>query len=148
MKKYPVKFKGKLIEGYYATKCGKFFGPRNPDEPLSIYYPPDHDTNPYPRVAIRGNKGCHNVMAHTFVPYPKPKGRPNGFKDLPEKWQKYILACEEKYNLELQVDHIDTDKFNWKVDNLRWVTAKENQLYYQREQKQLKLAKKITKKSA
>ena len=133
---YPIMFKGEVIERYFVSKDGDFFGPlMGLSQPLTIYYPPDHDTNPYPRVTV-GGKGitCHTLMAHTFVDYPTGD-RPDGFEDLSEDWQKYIVENEKRYAMELQVDHKNGIKDDWSIDNLRWCTAKENQQYYQKEQR-------------
>ena len=110
---YPIMFKGEVIERYFVSKEGDFFGPQmGLSQPLTIFYPPDHDTNHYPTG-----------------------DRPDGFEDLPEEWQKYIVENEKRYVMELQVDHKNGDKYDWSIDNLRWCTAKENQQYYQNEQK-------------
>lgn len=135
----PVVFKGKVIEKYFVSAKGDFYGPRSGfDKPLTVHYPSDTDTNPYPRVSL-GGRGitCHTLMAHTFIPYPTTE-RPNGFDELSPEWQTHIEECEKRYVMELQVDHIDGDKYNWNKDNLRWVTAKQNQQHYQKEQKKLK----------
>ena len=132
---FPVMYKGEVIEKYFVSKEGDFFGPRKGlSEPLTVHYPTKKDTNPYPRVAIGGGITCHSLMAHTFVAYPT-EDRPDGFEKLPKKWQKYIVEKEKRYVMELQVDHKNGDKYDWSIDNLRWCTAKENQQYYQNEQK-------------
>ena len=138
MKLYPVKYKGEVLDGYHVTRCGRFFGKRGTE--LSVYYPTERDTNPYPRVSVGKAVTCHTLMAHTFIPFPTPETRPEGFEQLPEQWQKYILAAEKRYNIELQVDHINLDKYDWGIENLRWVTSSTNQQYYQDHKKKLREA--------
>ncbi len=57
----------------------------------------------YPIVTLDKSRTIHRIVASTFIPNPDNK---------PE------------------VDHIDGDHFNYKVDNLRWVTHSENMKYY------------------
>lgn len=136
MKMYPVKYKGEVLDGYHVTRCGRFFGKRGTE--LAVYYPTERDTNPYPRVSVGKPVTCHTLMAHTFIPFPAPENRPEGFDDLPEQWKDYILRAEKRYNIELQVDHINLDKYDWGIENLRWVTSSTNQQYYQDHKKKLR----------
>lgn len=130
MRLYPVIYKGEVIEGYYVTRCGKFYGKRG--HQLSVNYPYPDNTNPYPKVTVGGKSiTCHTLMAHTFIPFPEPENRPEGFDALPDEWKNYILEAEKRYNIELQVDHINLDKDDWSIENLRWVTASKNQQHYQ-----------------
>jgi len=142
MKMYPVVYKGEVLQGYHVTRCGRFFGKRGTE--LSIYYPKENDTNPYPRVAVGRGVTCHTLMAHTFIAFPVPENRPEGFDRLPEEWKNYVLEAEKRYNIELQVDHINLDKNDWSIDNLRWVTSSANQKFYQdhkrKQREEMKLA--------
>ncbi|NBO69875.1 MAG: HNH endonuclease [Bacteroidetes bacterium] len=129
VKLYQVMYKGEPIDGYFVSECGKFFGPQGR---LTVQYPGWSDTNSYPRITLRGKKyTCHAIMAFTFISFPE-HNRPENFESLPVEWQKYIIEMENRYNVELQVDHINGDKNDWNISNLRWVTARENQQYYQK----------------
>lgn len=67
---------------------------------------------PYKTVAIWVKNKAHHPSVHRLVAY--------AFIPLPDD------SLFEKY----QVDHIDGDKMNNRVENLRWVTASENMLAY------------------
>lgn len=133
MKLYPVIYKGEVLQGYKVSRCGRFFGKRGGE--LKVYYPKDNDTNPYPRVTVGKSITCHTLMAHTFIPFPISENRPDGFDYLPEEWKNYILEAEKRYNIELQVDHINLKKNDWSIGNLRWATSSANQKYYQEHKK-------------
>lgn len=70
------------------------------------------DTNGYPKVNLyhteagRHTFSVHKIVANVFLPSPPP---------LPDHIRRYI-----------QVNHIDNDKTNNSVENLEWVSAKNN----------------------
>lgn len=75
---------------------------------------------PYCRVNIFVKGKWHHVLVHRLVAY--------AFIPLPDD-------CLFK---NYQVDHINGDKMNNRVENLRWVTASENMLAYHQLKRQRK----------
>lgn len=67
---------------------------------------------PYKMVSIRVKNKIMHPLVHRLVAF--------AFNPLPDD------SLFEKY----QVDHIDGDKMNNRVENLRWVTASENMRAY------------------
>lgn len=69
---------------------------------------------PYIQVGIEVNKKVKHPLVHRLVAY------------------AFIPLPDDSLFVKYQVDHIDGDKMNNRVENLRWVTAKENiQAYHQ-----------------
>lgn len=85
------------FDGYYITGHGEVFGPKK--KPLALL----HNIDGYPEYKIRGiHRRVHRLLAEIFIPKPIISG------------------------VELQVDHIDRDRNNYSLTNLRWVSPKEN----------------------
>jgi hypothetical protein len=64
-----------------------------------------HFTNGYPRVSLYRNKKRKGVLIHRLVA------------------ESFL---EKKPSPEYECDHIDKDRTNCRVDNLQWVTRKQN----------------------
>lgn len=84
---------------YSVNQLGSVKGPKGILRPVK-------NSNGYLYVSLYNDKGCtrkqiHRLVAETFIP--NPDNKPN-------------------------VDHIDRDPFNNRVDNLRWCTQSENLL--------------------
>ena len=92
----------------------------------------------YPGVGVipiggkREKKQVHRLVAETFLPKPKHPA----FTWL--EWRKLPLKARQILQEDFQVDHIDGDPENFHVDNLRWVTGKQNRDYWHKEQKHIK----------
>jgi hypothetical protein len=89
--------------GYYINEEGKIYGVTKSQ---FLKY---NMTEPYPKIQLYKNGETkmfyvHVLVAKTFIPNPENK---------------------------LVVDHIDGNKANCNVDNLRWVTNSENNILYQ-----------------
>lgn len=102
-----------IVEGYDISTLGRI---RN--NKTGHIIKPDKEEKGYCRLTIKVNGkkkhyAVHRLVAIAFIPNPN---------NLP------------------QVDHIDNDKSNNRVDNLRWVSNKENSQYrWERIRKALEL---------
>ena len=103
-----------------------------------LFLVPNHSgTNRYPKVNLydangkRCNVRIHKVVAEAFLKKPKHP------EITTADWRKTPLHVRKIIQSDYQVDHIDGDRDNFHVSNLRWVTAKQNLEYYHTEQKYL-----------
>lgn len=100
------------FKGYFISDDGKVFcnlgkGNRNKEHTVSLYeIKPRYVSNGYTRIYARQNSTnkrkdlyIHRLVAEYFIPNPENK--------------KYV-------------DHINCDRSDNRVENLRWCTAKEN----------------------
>ena len=88
-----------IQNGYYICPCGRVYSYKQ-----NKFLRSHLNNNGYEMVTLRVNnnnvyKTIHRLVAETYLETPKTKG------------------C---------IDHIDGNKKNNKLDNLRWVTSKEN----------------------
>ena len=119
----PLVRMGEVIDGYYLSRDGDFISTKR-NEPIQRI-PNISGKSEYPHLVISHNGkslDCvmHRVMAETFIPLPRPKTiSKEAWANTPEETKTYI-------KLRMSVNHIDHDKTNYNVDNLEWVTAKEN----------------------
>ena len=91
----------------------------------------------YPKVSLYDAKGkrcnirIHKAVAEAFLKKPKHPDITHA------DWRKTPLHVRKIIQSEFQVDHINGDPTDYHVDNLRWVTSKQNRDYYHKEQKYL-----------
>ena len=88
----------------------------------------------YPRINLMLNQKkktavIHKLVAEAFIPKPKHPDITTAV------WRKLPLSVRKVIQSEFQVDHINGDRTDYHVTNLRWVTAKQNRDYYYTEQK-------------
>jgi hypothetical protein len=141
----PVKKYNKILPGYYISKDGRVFsslsnrfikfakdysnrtGSRleavkfSVDIPIGLF--PDYDyskrreTSKSHRLSIRVHKAVMDAWK------PIDENPPDKLKDtwdqVPEVWREWVRDTA-------YIDHIDDDPTNNHVDNLRWVTPKQN----------------------
>lgn len=148
----PVVRFGKIIEGYYSTKSGVIFSDKSKStlKPHESWRRLSDGTKVLREVTVKFfidhdlyddyNYGCngktviklqsrrtirvpvHRVVAETWMPideYP-PASLKDTWNDVPESWRQWVRDTAF-------IDHIDSDVTNNNIDNLRWVTPKENQ---------------------
>jgi len=90
----------------------------------------------YPKVNLNVNgrkktPSIHRLVAEAFLSKPiHPAFTHKEWRKVPPKARKLL---QDEY----QVDHINGDHTDYHVDNLRWVTGKQNRDYYYTEQKYL-----------
>lgn len=94
-----------VTEGYRATKCGLVYGPKYPDRPLKTRKVSDKVRYEHFTATKPGVRKCLSV--HKFV------------------WEYFNGPVEEGKVL----DHIDGDRSNNRLDNLRAVTQRENIMF-------------------
>jgi len=95
-----------------------------------LYERPDRPSGTTQRVSI----DVHRLVMETHRPiddYP-PESLKDTWDDVPEPWKQWVRDTA-------YVDHFDDNPLNNHVDNLRWVTPKQNS----KKHKQLELAKGI-----
>lgn len=141
----PVISDGIIFDGYFVNGYGNFISMKSgkPKE-LKINYCDRNSTNPYPKIGFY-HKGSvktrlvHRLVCETWnqIPMPNELQKVN-WDSIPEKDRnilfEFLYHCER-----YQVNHIDHDIYNFRADNLEWVTVKENQRKYQEYKRYLSL---------
>tara|TARA_X000000368_G_C22533151_1_gene494441 strand:+ start:30 stop:488 length:459 start_codon:yes stop_codon:yes gene_type:complete len=122
---------GKMVENYFVSKSGDVYsGKTKKLRKQSKRGNPNNYGNVYNNVPIRDfdgtilNCSIHRAVMETWKPideYP-----PDQLKD---DWDKAPESFKQWVRDSAFVDHIDGDKENNHVNNLRWVTPRQNNFY-------------------
>ena len=128
---------GKELPGYYATKSGKIYSTKTNrfislfeakdgylrcslSLPIDIFEDHNYFIQSDKRVSFNLQQDVHRLIAETFIPIDdNPPILIEDWNKTPETAKQFIRDCAV-------VDHIIPDLSNNSVDNLRWVTPKEN----------------------
>ena len=118
---------GKIKEGFIHTSC-RTDGTKRIKEVMHSFSIPrglyeDHDyVRPDRKNCAKIPVSAHRLVAETWKPI--DENPPNSLK---EDWDKAPESFKQWVKDTAIIDHIDDDPTNNHVDNLRWVTPKENQ---------------------
>ena len=134
----PVISNGIIIEGYFVNGYGEFISTKSgTNKTLKVSYCDRNSTNPYPKIRFyhKGNsitRLVHRLVCETWNEIPMPEELKDiNWENIPHKERtillNYLHHCDR-----YQVNHIDHDIYNFRADNLEWVSAKENQRKYQK----------------
>ena len=128
---------GKVLPGYYATRCGKIYstktnkfisitadkyGYMNCGVSLPVNFFGDHNyfKQNDKRTSFNLRIQVHRLIAETFIPIDEFPPIPiEDWNNAPETAKQFIRDCAV-------VDHIIPDLSNNSADNLRWMTPKGN----------------------
>jgi len=128
---------GKKIPGYYATRDGKIYSSKSQmfislfvgtssylSASLSLprNFFPDHDfyVAKHKKNSFNLKIEVHRLIAETFIPIDENPPIPM------EDWINTPESAKQFIRDSAIVDHIDSDHLNNSVENLRWVTPKQN----------------------
>jgi hypothetical protein len=94
-------------------------------EELTPMVMPTSGKSDYPKKGFMINgkpllMDLHRVIAENLLPFPRPKNI------TPAAWKRTPVETKNLIKSLMFVNHIDHDKYNWRLDNLEWVTSKEN----------------------
>jgi hypothetical protein len=130
----PVEYNGEHFYDYGMSPCGtKFYSrKRGPWQEISIHYP-CKETNPsaYARIGFSEDGKQHTLLVHKAVLetlgdyFPIPEGVSE------EVWEQTHYSVKNAMRGIWQVNHKNRDVHDHHIDNLEYVTAKENQQHYQ-----------------
>ncbi len=128
---------GKDLPGYYATRCGKIYSSKTnkfisiyPGKsgylscslslPLDLFEDHNYYQANFKRKTFNIQQQVHRLIAETFIPIDENPPIPiEDWNNTPETAKQFIRDCAV-------VDHIIPDLTNNSVENLRWVTPKDN----------------------
>ena len=134
--KQTIRF-GIELPGYYVNKEGKIFSTKNNkfislfqgkkgyihcslSLPLNIFKDHNYYKANFKRKTFNLQQQVHRIVAETFIPIDENPPIPmDDWKNTPENAKQLIRDSAI-------VDHINEDKTNNRVENLRWVTPKQN----------------------
>jgi hypothetical protein len=131
-KKIPLYSIPKDGRGIYSEKTGRFLAthPRGKTEYLktSVNIPKelfdDYDYHLDNSKFCRVTFDIHRAVMEAWKPIDKypPESLKSSWWDVPEEWRKWVRETA-------LIDHIDCNPLNNHIDNLRWLTPKENNYY-------------------
>jgi hypothetical protein len=143
----PIVRFGKKIPGYFVSKEGQIYSSfsrkflklaadysKRSGRVEALRFTAEVDTetfDDYDYYAGNSRKdGCritlraHKAVMDTWKPIDEnpPEQLKNTWNEVPEEWRQWVRDTA-------YIDHIDDDPTNNHIDNLRWVTPKENSCY-------------------
>ena len=130
----PVEYNGEEFWDYGMSPCGtKFYSrKRGPWTEMSINYPCRvNNPSAYARCSLSEDGRKYTILVHKAVletlggDFPVPEGVSE------EVWEQTHYSVKYAMRGIWQVNHKNRDVHDHHIDNLEYVTAKENQQHYQ-----------------
>ena len=126
-----IKRFGNLIENYCVSKSGDVYSEKT-KKILKQYNRGNSNNydNVYKQIAIKTSNGyvinlpIHRIVIETWSPI--DNNPPDSLKD---EWDNAPECFKQWVRNTAWVDHIDGDKQNNHINNLRWVTPRQNNFY-------------------
>ena len=122
---------GKMIENYFVSKSGDVYcGKTKKIRKQWKRGNPNNYGNTYNNIVLRDSEGSslnlpiHRIVMETWRPideYP-PDQLKDDWDNAPECFKQWVRDTA-------WVDHIDGDRENNHINNLRWVTPRQNNFY-------------------
>lgn len=127
---------GEELNDYYVSESGDFVSAKGGYlKPLKVNFTEDK-YNPYPKISLsingrRKTKSVHRLVCESWKTPPIPKELQSVDWDSISEKDRNILLKFVSHAERYQVNHIDHDIMNFNINNLEWVSTKENQHKYQ-----------------
>ena len=133
----PVIHQGRIIKDYFISPHGTIYSnKRGKLKRLAIHQYKTQSLQ-YPHSTLMENGKSivvriHRILGEVFLKFPRPKHIPY------KLWLKTPSIVKRELQKSYVIDHIDNNPSNYRLSNLRWVSAKENSVNYHTAQKHLK----------